>query len=507
MFILSSICVFYGVDFLAYAAAIVFATAIILFFRKSKRIFSLFAVCALCLVYTPIFDSVGEIYAQKHSNYKSETYTAVVEKVSQSYENVTLLVKTLPTESDRLGKKAVISANIGENVPELFEEIRFSGSLLPLDASSLEGADIYGTPFYYYSKGVRFVAVCDGYETLGRQSSFSGLSSFKYKYYYYITDRLKDVFPVFSGTDSFSYIRALLTGDRAGLDDATYETYRKSGLAPFLCISGLHVVAASMFLMALLKKFGFSKNINLIINLVFLGFIALITGAGGSVLRASIMSAVFCISDFKKTGADRLSVLALSFILIFVNNPYCVFDYGTRLSFLAMLGVICASFVAKAYNPLYKKYEKNIKNTLVTGFFAMGFTLPVVLSDFGGVYLLSPFSSLIASVVFTPFMYLLVCIAFLSFLPQTVVGILAFPAKFLLKIFELVAKAFSLIPFSYAELSLPNEVYTITGVLFAVFLFVCAFSREKRIVSFATLFCSILLPSVIFVHLFNVVMR
>lgn len=489
--VLSAVCMSYKVEFIAYAAAILFAAASVFVVVKSKRSFAILVLCAICVAYVPVFDTLRQISAEKFSKSRvGVTHTAVVENISESYDNATLFLRLSG------GKKAILRIKTETALPEIYDTISFSGAVLPLEKNTLEQNKIYGEPFYYYGKGYNFVVVSSEFTNLGRQEGFFGASSIKYKYYYYITDRLKEAFPNVGTTDNFSYIRALLTGERTGIDDGIYRIYRESGLAPFLCISGLHVVVASAFLSKILEKLHLNKSLGLFINLLFLFFISTISGSGGSVVRACIMSAVFSVCNFFETKADRLSVLGISFMLIFLNNPYCVFDYGTRLSYLAMLGIICASFVTKIYSS-----KKNVsKNALTVGFFAMGFTLPIIVYDFGGVYLLSPFSNATASVFFTPLMYIIVAVAFLGFLPQMLLKIMAIPAMFLLKLFELCAKAFCAIPFSYAEISLPQPVYAAAGVVFFGFLFACAFCSERRIFVWGTLFCVILLPAVLIVH-------
>lgn len=310
--ILSAVCISYESEFIAYATAIVFTVASVCFIAKNKRSFVLLALCAICISYCPIRDSIRDFSVQNGTRSDRDiTKTAVVENISQSYDNATLFLRL----SD--GKKALLRTKIVTSLPEIYDTVSFSGELVPLDKNTLEQKRIYSNPFYYYAKGCRYVVLPDEYTNLGRCRDFYGLSSLKYRYYYYITDRLKELFPDIGTTDSFSYVRALLTGERSGLDDGTYEIYRRSGLAPFLCISGLHVVVASAFLSKLLKMLHAGRKTSLFINLVFLFLLATVSGAGGSVVRASVMSATFCICDFYESKADRLSVLGISFMLMF----------------------------------------------------------------------------------------------------------------------------------------------------------------------------------------------
>jgi len=124
------------------------------------------------------------------------------------------------------------------------------------------------------------------------------------------------------------------------------------------------------------------------------------------------MNETIPIEVFRKND-DGYSSLGIAFCIISAATPFCIYDYSTFLSFVCMMGVLCANYNSSFYS---SKTDIILRRPLNTSFYASGFSSLAILSDFGGMYLLSPFSILAAAVVFTPLMYCLVAIAFLAFL-------------------------------------------------------------------------------------------
>ena len=105
-----------------------------------------------------------------------------------------------------------------------------------------------------------------------------------HKYYFYISDSVKKHFDIIGHTDTFSYAKALLTGDRSSMPKNISDAFSRSGLLPILCISGLHVVISSTVLEMMLKKLRMKATLRNILLILFLIFLIIITGGRGSVV-------------------------------------------------------------------------------------------------------------------------------------------------------------------------------------------------------------------------------
>ena len=97
-----------------------------------------------------------------------------------------------------------------------------------------------------------------------------------------------------------------------------------------------------------------------------------------------------------------VTIVLITAVIVFALDA--IFDLGTILSFLAMLGIIFAGVVNDIYLVLPRSRLYKIKRSLFTSFYASGFVMIPILSTFGGVYILSPFSNLAGSIIFAPIM-------------------------------------------------------------------------------------------------------
>ena len=89
--------------------------------------------------------------------------------------------------------------------------------------------------------------------------------------------------------DCAGVVTALITGDRSGLSEETWENYRASGVSHLLALSGLHVGALFLLVEWLLMRLRLSRRAAFFAALPFMAAYALLVGAPASVLRACLM--------------------------------------------------------------------------------------------------------------------------------------------------------------------------------------------------------------------------
>ena len=146
----------------------------------------------------------------------------------------------------------------------------------------------------------------------------------------------------FGKEETSAMIKALITGDRAGLSPETTRAFRSSGAAHILALSGLHLGIIYGILTQALSVLGnrtCPKVIRSVLIITFCGFYTLATGAGASIVRAFLFvllgeSAI--LSGRKRVLSDIL--IASLFIQIAVR-PGSVTDIGFQLSYAAMAGI------------------------------------------------------------------------------------------------------------------------------------------------------------------------
>lgn len=506
LFALAALAVGFGLSGAAAAFSAGFALIAAVFvlikpYRGLRTAF-FFLLCAVLLLYPVLFQRAEDrktVRVQGLFSGAGETYAAQVDRlISFSGADGAVLRVTLCDAGLPVLLKVDHAA--GGRLPERFDRITFDGKIRPLNPQTMQAFSFYGQVSQRYADGTFLAARTSGLKTGGRLPGAVGNPAVRY--YYYISDRLRRVFPVVDGTDTFAYVCALLTGDQNQLPET--DIYTHSGLMPFLCISGLHVAAAARLLEALLRRLRLSRFAQLPILLLFLWFLTVATGAKGAVMRAAGMYAVLSVCNTLWLDADPFSALSAALIFILLRNPFAVFDIGTELSFLAMIGVLYAGEAAEDFHapPMRKGISVSLAKALTSGFATTGFVMLPAFFIFGGVYLLTPFSMLIAGAVFTPLLFLLTLLAMTAFLPDAMLSLLAMPAVVLLKLFERVAALFSQIPYAFAALPADlsasfsmTALACVWGALFCAVLFSAAFLRQRALV--VTGFFAVLLPQLV----------
>ena len=477
LFVFSAFCAVGGAGI---AAVIVSAILVMLSFaaliKKNLRVCAVLLLCAFACSYAVIFTRFTENSVNSRLKLHGDTgrFRAITRDVSVYGSKATVYAEI--SEGPLKGMRAVVFADGDGAAPTLYETVSFDSTLVPIIGGHEKR--VYGGDKYYMAGGYFLSAKARDLrvEGLPEKSEMTWVQ----KYYFHIYDSFIKSMPYVGTTDTFPYAIALLTGDRTRFDTEKYNSFSRSGLTPYMCISGLHVAMATGMLGFALRKLRIGKIPAFCVTLVFLAVICAATGASGSVMRAAIMSAVLCAAGLRGKASDGYSSLAVAFIIICINNPYCIYDYGTLLSFLCMMGLICAENVNAHSSFLPVKINFVFRAPLVSSFYAFGFGSVAVSTLFDGIYLLSPFSNLAAAVVFTPLMYALVFTALISFMPIAVMKVFSVPSAFLIKAFEIISDLFGVIPGSYAAEPLPvYAVYICVGTIF-VHLVLCAFGKFRH---------------------------
>ena len=138
---------------------------------------------------------------------------------------------------------------------------------------------------------------------------------------------------------------ALLVGDRRHIPDATYEQFRRSGLAHLLAISGLHMGLVCFGVIAFLR-FGFAlrpslasqypmhKICSLLGIFVALAYV-LISGGAISAVRAFLMASLVVAAVLIDRFAITIRNVSIAAMAILLVNPGALFSAGFQLSFAA----------------------------------------------------------------------------------------------------------------------------------------------------------------------------
>lgn len=142
--------------------------------------------------------------------------------------------------------------------------------------------------------------------------------------------------------NEFAIVSALTVGYKDALSEDVKESFRATGTAHVLAVSGLHVgiiFAVISFLLGFIHRNSKIYRLKFVIIIILLWVYAFITGLSPSVVRACIMLSIFCIGEImNRKGFSYNTIFAAAF-LILVANPFSLFDVGFQLSFMAVLSI------------------------------------------------------------------------------------------------------------------------------------------------------------------------
>ncbi len=144
--------------------------------------------------------------------------------------------------------------------------------------------------------------------------------------------------------------RALLIGDRSGIDPETLEDFKASGCMHILAISGLHLslLASALFVICywlarrsqyLMLRFS-AKKLALLVTIPPLCGYALLAGAQTPVLRSLIMVLIFILAFCVNRQRSLFTALACAALIILLWNPLSLFTVSFQLSFMAVTSLI-----------------------------------------------------------------------------------------------------------------------------------------------------------------------
>ena len=158
-----------------------------------------------------------------------------------------------------------------------------------------------------------------------------------------------------------SLVQALLLGLRDNLPDDMTESFRRTGTAHVLAISGLHVgvlLALSLGLSG--RLMGRRHQLYLLPPLALVWLYALLSGMSPSVTRAAIMGSVYLAALFLGRPRSVLPALGLAAAVMVAISPGVLWSVSFQLSFAAMAGIAAlAGPIADWLRRLYDGQSRN----------------------------------------------------------------------------------------------------------------------------------------------------
>ncbi len=161
---------------------------------------------------------------------------------------------------------------------------------------------------------------------------------------------VRDLFKKKLDARDFALFRALILGERQGIDPGLREPFNRTGLGHMLAVSGLHIglvawAAFFLFKWVLSRSYRLALEIDVRKMAAFLtafpviGY-TLLTGFQVSSQRAMIMILAFLGSLILGREREVWSTLALAGLIILFLDPNALFSISFQLSFMAVIGIL-----------------------------------------------------------------------------------------------------------------------------------------------------------------------
>jgi|GEM_PF-805578 len=266
---------------------------------------------------------------------------------------------------------------------------------------------------------------------------------------------------------------ALLVGVRDFIPPESYESFRKSGLAHLLAISGLHM-GLFCFSVYGAMRFGFAffssasqrfpaHKLAAVVAWLAGGIYLCLSGFPVSAIRAYLMACIVIAAVLSDRRALTVRNLALVGGVMLFLTPSLVYSAGFQLSFLASFGIIYTLGLVR---------DMQIKNRLtrwavfmiLSSGMAAGITLPVIAYHFAHFTLWGVMANLVAipltAIVILPSGIVVLLAGLTGFEPvlQVTAGIMALPLGWLAAFSNLIAS----LPYAGSYLG-PPPVFLLFG--------------------------------------------
>ena len=184
------------------------------------------------------------------------------------------------------------------------------------------------------AEGARKAQSAANAKSAGR--THSGMTPMQQRIALYLKSKMGD-------NSQSAILTAFVTGSKESIGKSTKETFRSSGAAHLLALSGLHVGILFMILNRITALFSLTLAARRMRVLVVVGCTAAfltITGFIPSLARAIIMAAICSIAKVWGYRIARAETLVITAFLLICYNPQVVASIGFQLSFAAMAGIM-----------------------------------------------------------------------------------------------------------------------------------------------------------------------
>jgi len=218
-----------------------------------------------------------------------------------------------------------------EDIPAIDETVRVRGKVSLFRKATNPGE--FDLREYYQILNISYR--CNQTEILARSGTDFPFKEQLFQLKCRLSEILGEIYP----EKEASVLRAMLLGEKSGLEEEIKELYQLNGMIHILSISGLHISLLGTALYRLMKKCFFPLWIRVPVVTGLMWCYGIMTGMGVSTERAVFMFMLYLSAELLGRTYDMLTALALTAVMMLIKQPLLVRHSGFLLSFGAVLGI------------------------------------------------------------------------------------------------------------------------------------------------------------------------
>ncbi len=200
-------------------------------------------------------------------------------------------------------------------------------------------------------------------------------------------------------------ICAVTVGEKQDFTDRFRSDVRTAGVSHVMVVSGMHLAILLGGFLKTVQQISKNRWFKTVLGLSGVLFFMAVCGFTMSIIRAGLTFLIASLAPLFKRDYDPVSALSATIILVLSVTPFAALNIAFRLSVSATFAILVPTdfFLKRRVTRFPKKFRKTAERILFPIYgsvFALLFTLPVTVSVFGSVSLISPLCNvLIATVV------------------------------------------------------------------------------------------------------------
>ncbi len=285
-------------------------------------------------------------------------------------------------------------------------------------------------------------------------------------------------------------MKALLLGQKSGMDEELEDSYKRNGIIHIVSISGLHITCIGISIYMMLRKLGLPTWLAGVIAGGTVILYGIMIGQPTSAYRAIVMFLLKILADMIGRTYDMLTALSVAALLLVLQQPLYLKNAGFLLSFGCVLGIILIYPVfvnlSNKKNDLDKeksivgKLFKKTKEGMYAGSSILLITLPIQLSF----YYEYPLISMIWNLLVVSTVGSILQVGIIQLIWNSLFGnvpeILSIFICFFLRLYEGICKAGDMLPFQKVILGCPTEMQIFLYYVFvAVGIWILKYGKKR----------------------------